>query len=101
MTALDDELVGRLLLVAGLLALRVAPGAETVLATTAVGQIRQWLDTPALMVADIFAARTVGALAVLLRGHEVRDGRLDTVAEVYLEVAGMDRAEVISALGAS
>ena len=76
-------------------------GGDSVLATAAVGQIRQWLDAPAVMVADIFATRTVATLAALLRDHEGDADRLTAVAEVYLEVAGMDGAEVISALGAS
>lgn len=35
-------------------------GGDSVLATQLVAQIRAWLDTPTVMVADIFAARTVG-----------------------------------------
>ncbi|MFN8228745.1 MAG: amino acid adenylation domain-containing protein [Mycobacterium sp.] len=76
-------------------------GGDSVLATAAVGQIRQWLHAPAVMVADIFATRTVATLAALLRDHESDPDRLTAVAEVYLEVAEMDGAEVISALGAS
>ena len=50
-------------------------GGDSVLATAAVGQIRQWLDAPAVMVADIFATRTVATLAALLRDHEGEIGR--------------------------
>ncbi|OBI39615.1 non-ribosomal peptide synthetase [Mycobacterium sp. E2238] len=74
-----------------------ALGGDSVLATQAVGRIRSWLDTPDIMVADIFATRTVAALADLLTGRE-RDGRrLDQVAELYLEVIHMDADAVLSA----
>ncbi len=43
------------------------------------------------MVADIFATRTIAALADLLRG---RDPRLEKVAEVVLEVVAMDPEEI-------
>ncbi|CAN5718528.1 phenyloxazoline synthase MbtB [soil metagenome] len=73
-----------------------ALGGDSVLATALVARIRQWLDAPAVMVADIFAARTVSELAHLLT---TRDGdRLSAVAEIYLDVVGMDDAEVLSAL---
>ncbi|OBG93032.1 non-ribosomal peptide synthetase [Mycobacterium sp. E3251] len=74
-----------------------ALGGDSVLATQAVGRIRSWLDTPDIMVADIFATRTVAALADLLTGRE-RDGRrLDQVAELCLEVIHMDADAVLSA----
>lgn len=74
-----------------------ALGGDSVLATQAVGRIRSWLDAPDIMVADIFATRTVAALADLLTGRE-RDGRrLDQVAELCLEVIHMDADAVLSA----
>ncbi|OBF62730.1 non-ribosomal peptide synthetase [Mycobacterium sp. 852002-50816_SCH5313054-b] len=72
-------------------------GGDSVLATQAVAGIRQWLDSPSLMVADIFAARTVATLAQLLVGREA-DGRLEQVADVYLEIADMASVDVLSAL---
>ncbi|CQD11695.1 MbtB protein [Mycobacterium europaeum] len=74
-----------------------ALGGDSVLATQAVGRIRTWLDTPRLMVADIFATRTVAALADLLSGREPDGARLDQVAELYLEVIHMDADAVLSA----
>lgn len=74
-----------------------ALGGDSVLATQAVARIRTWLDTPDVMVADIFATRTVSALAGLLAGRERDGGRLDQVAELYLEVVGMDADSVLSA----
>ncbi len=67
------------------------------LATQAVARIRAWLDAPDIMVADIFANRTVSALAAVLSAGENDPGRLDQVAELYLEVIGMDAESVLAA----
>ena len=75
-----------------------ALGGDSVLATAAVSRIRTWLDAPAAVVADIFATRTVAGLAVRLAAAEADPGRLDAVAEVYLEVAQLDAAAVAEAL---
>jgi mycobactin phenyloxazoline synthetase len=73
-------------------------GGDSVLATQAVGRIRAWLDAPEVMVADIFAARTITELAGLLSRRERGPGRLDQVAELYLEVIHMEADHVISAI---
>jgi len=78
-----------------------ALGGDSVHATQAVARIRAWLDTPDVMVADIFAARTVSELAGLLRRRERHHGRLDQVAELYLEVIHMEAAHVVSAIAKS
>jgi mycobactin phenyloxazoline synthetase len=75
-----------------------ALGGDSVLATQAVARIRAWLDTPDVMVADIFAARTVSDLAGLLSRRERDPGRLDQVAELYLEVIHMEADHVVSAI---
>lgn len=75
-----------------------ALGGDSVLATAAVSRIRTWLDAPGAVVADIFATRTVAGLASRLAAAEADAGRLDAVAEVYLEVAQLDAAEVADAL---
>ncbi|KWX67629.1 non-ribosomal peptide synthetase [Mycobacterium sp. NAZ190054] len=75
-----------------------ASGGDSVLATQVVSRVRTWLDTPSVAVADIFAARTAAALAARLVGNESDGARLTEVAELYLEVSGMDGAEVLSAL---
>ena len=49
----------------------------------------------AVAVSDIFAARTVAALAAAL---SARESRLEKVAEMYLAGAQMDAAEVASTL---
>ncbi|WP_406814972.1 amino acid adenylation domain-containing protein [Mycobacterium sp. M23085] len=74
-----------------------ALGGDSVLATQAVARIRAWLDAPDIMVADIFANRTVSALAALLNAGENDPDRLDQVAELYLEVIGMDAESVLAA----
>ncbi len=74
-----------------------ALGGDSVLATQAVARIRAWLDAPDIMVADIFANRTVSALAAVLSAGEHHPGRLDQVAELYLEVIGMDAESVLAA----
>ncbi|MGV9798977.1 non-ribosomal peptide synthetase [Mycobacterium sp. NPDC003449] len=73
-------------------------GGDSVLATTAVARIRDWLDTPTVMVPDVFATRTVEALAARLTAREPGSDRLEQVAELYLEVAAMDDSDVLSAL---
>ena len=73
-------------------------GGDSVLATQVVARIRTWLDTPSVMVADIFATRTVSALAARMSANEPNSSRLDEVAALYLEVAEMDNADVIAAL---
>jgi mycobactin phenyloxazoline synthetase len=73
-------------------------GGDSVLATAAVSRIRQWLDTPTVGVPDIFATRTVRALAHRLAARESGDERLELVAQLYLEVAQMDGDDVAAAL---
>lgn len=80
----DDDFFGR--------------GGDSVLATQTVARVREWLDAPHVAVSDIFAARTVAALARLLIDHEKDSTRLEGVAELYLEVTQMDSAEVLTAL---
>ncbi|MGY0503051.1 non-ribosomal peptide synthetase [Nocardia sp. FBN12] len=76
-----------------------ALGGDSVLATTAVARIREWLDAPDTVVADLFTARSVAALAARMLDRE-RDsgdtGRLELVATMYLEVAAMTDDEVLA-----
>ncbi|WP_328398751.1 non-ribosomal peptide synthetase [Nocardia sp. NBC_00416] len=71
-------------------------GGDSVLATTAIARIRDWLDADHALVADIFAARTIAALAQRLTASDPRPGRLAQVSRVYLEVAGMSDDEVLA-----
>lgn len=78
-----------------------ALGGDSVLATQVIARVRDWLDTPTVLVTDMFAARRVAKLAERLIGREADTERLDAVAEVYLEVAEMDSAAVLSELESS
>ncbi|HET8969487.1 MAG TPA: amino acid adenylation domain-containing protein, partial [Candidatus Nanopelagicales bacterium] len=75
-----------------------ALGGDSVLGTQLVARIRDWLDTSTVMVADVFAARTVATMAALLAGREAGSDRLRLASELYLEVTGMDAAEIASEL---
>jgi mycobactin phenyloxazoline synthetase len=75
-----------------------ALGGDSVLATQTVARIRAWLDTPDVIVADIFATRTLSALAAELTRRESEPGRLEQVAELYVEVLGMDAGHVVAAI---
>ncbi|MBU9765739.1 amino acid adenylation domain-containing protein [Mycobacterium sp. TNTM28] len=73
-------------------------GGDSVRATAAVARIRDWLDTPTVMVPDVFATRTVEKLGDRLIARETNSDRLEQVAELYMEVADMDDADVMTAL---
>ncbi len=76
-----------------------ALGGDSVLATTAVARIREWLDAPDTVVADLFTARSVAGLAARMLEREVESGstgRLDAVATMYLEVAAMTDEEILA-----
>ncbi|MFD4461981.1 AMP-binding protein [Nocardia sp. NPDC058480] len=76
-----------------------ALGGDSVLATTAVARIREWLDAPDTVVADLFTARSVAALAARMLEREKDSGdtgRLELVATMYLEVAAMTDEEVLA-----
>nr|WP_090277916.1 non-ribosomal peptide synthetase [Mycolicibacterium komanii] len=76
-------------------------GGDSVLATQVIAQVRDWLDTPTVLVTDMFATRCVAKLAERLLSREPDGERLNAVAEVYLEVAQMDSAAVLSELESS
>ncbi|WP_240630798.1 amino acid adenylation domain-containing protein [Mycolicibacterium sp. GF69] len=78
-----------------------ALGGDSVLATQVIARVRDWLDTPTVLVTDMFASRCVSKLAERLLAREPDGRRLDAVAEIYLEVAEMDSAEVLSELESS
>lgn len=76
-----------------------ALGGDSVLATTAIARIRDWLDVGHAMIADLFAARTVAGLAERLDARESQrgtPGRLAVIAHHYLEVAAMTDEEVLA-----
>ncbi|WP_054815843.1 non-ribosomal peptide synthetase [Nocardia arizonensis] len=74
-------------------------GGDSVLATTFVARVREWLEVDHALVADVFAARNVAGLAERLAAREADRGtpdRLAAVARVYLEVAAMTDEEVMA-----
>jgi mycobactin phenyloxazoline synthetase len=76
-------------------------GGDSVQATALVADIRNWLDTPTVMLSDVFATRTVSALADRLSAREPGSSRLAQVAEMYLDISKMDSAKVTAELGDS
>lgn len=75
-----------------------AVGGDSVLATTVVARVREWLDAPQVGVVDIFAARNVRDLARRIDAADERPGRLEQVAALYLEVAAMDDDQLSESL---
>ncbi|WP_378736868.1 amino acid adenylation domain-containing protein [Nocardia brasiliensis] len=76
-----------------------AAGGDSVLATTAIARVREWLDVDHALVADLLIGRTVADLARRLVARETELGtpdRLAAVAELYLEVAAMSDDEVLA-----
>lgn len=74
-----------------------AIGGDSVLATTVIARIREWLDAPAVGIVDIFSARTVRELARRIAAAD-EPGRLHRVAAIYLEVSAMDETMIDSTL---
>ncbi|ORW09558.1 non-ribosomal peptide synthetase [Mycobacterium kyorinense] len=76
-----------------------AMGGDSVLATTVIARLRDWLEIDHAVVADLFAARTVAALADRLGERETQRGtpdRLAVIARAYLEVAALTDEEVLA-----
>ncbi|WP_191497891.1 non-ribosomal peptide synthetase [Mycobacterium simulans] len=76
-----------------------ALGGDSVLATTVIARVRDWLDIDHAVVADLFATRTVAGLAERLNSREAQRGtpeRLSVIARHYLEVAAMTDEEVLA-----
>ncbi|MEV6392513.1 amino acid adenylation domain-containing protein [Nocardia xishanensis] len=74
-------------------------GGDSVLATTAIARVREWLDVDHALVADILVGRSVAGLAERLLAKETEAGtpdRLDEVARLYLEVAAMTDEEILA-----
>ncbi|MEU7765380.1 amino acid adenylation domain-containing protein [Nocardia sp. NPDC049190] len=74
-------------------------GGDSVLATTVIARVREWLEADHALVADIFATRTVAGLAERLGRREAERGapeRLSAVARLYLEVAAMSDEEILA-----
>jgi mycobactin phenyloxazoline synthetase len=76
-----------------------ALGGDSVLATTVIARVRDWLDIDHALVADLFATRSVAGFADRLDKREVARGtpqRLAVVARHYLDVAALTDEEVLA-----
>jgi mycobactin phenyloxazoline synthetase len=71
-------------------------GGDSVLATTVIARVREWLEADQALVADIFASRNIAALATRLLDKESQPGRLAAVAKLYLEVAALSDEEILA-----
>jgi mycobactin phenyloxazoline synthetase len=71
-------------------------GGDSVLATTVIARVREWLQADHALVADLFATRTVARFAERLQEREGKDGRLPAVARLYREVAAMTDEEILA-----
>jgi mycobactin phenyloxazoline synthetase len=75
-----------------------ALGGDSVLATTVIARVRDWLETDHAVVADLFATRTVAGFAERLKSRDAQRGtqdRLAVVARHYLDIAAMSDEEVL------
>lgn len=73
-----------------------ALGGDSVLATTVVARVRDWLEIDHALVADLFATRTVAGFAERLQNREAQPNRLALIARHYLDVAALTDEEVLA-----
>jgi mycobactin phenyloxazoline synthetase len=76
-----------------------ALGCDSVLATSVIARVRDWLGIDHAVVADLFATRTVAGLAERLQqreGHRGTPERLAVIARHYLDVAALTDEEVLA-----
>ncbi|MBL1077230.1 amino acid adenylation domain-containing protein [Nocardia sp. 2] len=74
-------------------------GGDSVLATTTVARVREWLDVDHALVGDLLIGRTVAVLAQRLLARETELGhpdRLEAVAQLYLDIAAMTDEQVLA-----
>jgi mycobactin phenyloxazoline synthetase len=73
-------------------------GGDSVLATTVIARVRDWLEADHAVVADLFATRTVAGCGERLNNREAQRGtpdRLAVIARHYLDIAAMSDDEVL------
>ena len=76
-----------------------ARGGDSVLATTVIARVRDWLEIDHALVGDLFATRTVAGFAERLESREAQRGtpqRLAVIARHYLDVAALTDQEVLA-----
>ncbi|MFE5718727.1 non-ribosomal peptide synthetase [Streptomyces erythrochromogenes] len=71
-----------------------ALGGDSILATRITSRLRDALDTGEVSVHDILTSLTVADLARALTAREEDEGRLEAVAEVFLEIDGLSDEEI-------
>ncbi|MEU4353667.1 amino acid adenylation domain-containing protein [Streptomyces virginiae] len=71
-----------------------ALGGDSILATRITSRLREALDTDDVSVHDILSALTVADLARTLTTREEDEGRMEAVAEVFLEIDGLSDEEI-------
>lgn len=74
-------------------------GGDSVLATTVIARVREWLDVDHALVGDLLIGRTAAEVAQRLRAREAERGtpdRLESVAQLYLEVSAMTDEEILA-----
>ncbi len=75
-----------------------ARGGDSVLATTVIARVRDWLEADHAVVADLFATRTVAGCVERLNNREAQRGtpdRLAVIARHYVDIAAMSDEEVL------
>ncbi|QXJ26122.1 amino acid adenylation domain-containing protein [Actinomadura graeca] len=75
-----------------------ALGGDSVLATTVIARLREALDTAALPVRVLFAERTIARTCRRFTEMQEVPGRLEAVAEIWLEVESMTEEQVAARL---
>jgi mycobactin phenyloxazoline synthetase len=76
-----------------------ARGGDSVLATTVIARVRDWLEIDHAVVTDLFATRSVAGFAARLDKREAARGtpqRLAVIARHYLDIASMTDEEVLA-----
>ncbi|HEY9313484.1 amino acid adenylation domain-containing protein [Williamsia sp.] len=78
-----------------------ASGGDSILATTVIARTRGLLSVGNANITDVFAARTIRALAARLIDKQTTSGRLEQIAAIYLDIAGLASPELPRAASVS
>lgn len=78
-----------------------ASGGDSILATTVIARIRGLLSVNNANITDVFAARSIRVLATRLIDRQTTPGRLEQIAAIYLDIAGLPSPEGVPAASVS
>jgi mycobactin phenyloxazoline synthetase len=78
-----------------------ASGGDSILATTVIARIRGLLSVNNANITDVFAARSIRVLATRLIDKQTTPGRLEQIAAIYLDIAGLPSPEGVPAASVS